>query len=80
MSRPSRRFVLPYEPEYTAHRTDSRDGRAVQLRKFARGRVTGPVLVPDHGVDNEPALKGLSPANPRRAFELERSERFPPQR
>ena len=32
MSRPSRRFVLPYEPEYTAHRTDRRMERIMQLQ------------------------------------------------
>jgi hypothetical protein len=56
MSRPSRRFVLPYEPEYTAHRTDSRVGRAAQLHRFARRIVAGPALVPDCDVDSKPGL------------------------
>jgi hypothetical protein len=48
MSRPSKRFILPYEPEYTAHRTDSRVGRTMRLHRAAQ-RVTGPNLVPDAG-------------------------------
>jgi len=47
MSRLSKRFVLPYEPEYTAHRTDPRTGRAMQLHRLARQPVMSPSLVPD---------------------------------
>ena len=46
MSRHSKRFVLPYEPEYTAHRTDRRMERAMQLHKLARQSVMSPSLVP----------------------------------
>lgn len=46
MSRPSKRFVLPYEPEYTAHRTDRRTERAMQLRQLGRQHVMSPGLVP----------------------------------
>ena len=80
MSRPSKRFVLPYEPEYTAHRTDTRIGRAGRLHRCARRLVAGPALVPDHDVDSKPALKGPSPGNPSRAVELERSVSFPQRR
>jgi hypothetical protein len=80
MSRPSKRFVLPYEPEYTAHRTDGRVGRAGQLHRLARRLVAGPTLVPEHVVDGKVALKGPSPGNPSRAVELERSVSFPRRR
>jgi hypothetical protein len=46
MSRPSKRFVLPYEPEYTAHRTDRRVGRTMRLHRIAAQGVPGPSLVP----------------------------------
>lgn len=49
MSRPSKRFVLPYEPEYTVHRTDRRAGRALQLRRLVRRQVVSPGLVPGAG-------------------------------
>jgi hypothetical protein len=78
MSQPSKRFVLPYEPEYTAHRTDRRVGRTAQLHRSPR-RVAGPALVPDD-VDNEPALDGTARRKSNRAVGLERSEGFPPQR
>lgn len=47
MSQPSRRFVLPYEPEYAAHRTDRRIERAMQLHRLARRHVMSPSLVPN---------------------------------
>ncbi len=46
MSRPSKRFVLPYEPEYTAHRTDQRAIRTTELHRAARQGAIGPTLVP----------------------------------
>ncbi len=78
MSQPSKRFVLPYEPEYTAHRTDSRIGRTAQLHRSAR-RVTGPALVPND-VDNEPVLDGTARRKSSQAVGLAHSEGFPPQR
>ncbi|HEY7229028.1 MAG TPA: hypothetical protein VH558_01520 [Pseudolabrys sp.] len=51
MSLPSKRFILPYEPQYTAHRTDSRVSRTMRLHRVAQ-RVTGPSLVPDAGGDS----------------------------
>jgi hypothetical protein len=55
MSRPSKRFVLPYEPEYTAHRTDWRTKRAMQLHRLARRQhVMRPGLAP-----NAPAGKSV---------------------
>lgn len=58
MPRPARRFVLPYEPEYTAHRTDSRISRAMQLHRTVQ-RVAGPNLVPD--ADGDPISDGALP-------------------
>lgn len=79
MSQPSKRFVLPYEPEYTAHRTDSRIGRAGQLHRSVRRRVAGPALVPD-GTDDAPALDGSLPGNSSSRAELLPSEHLPPRR
>jgi hypothetical protein len=47
MSRPSKRFVLPYESEYTAHRNDERASRMMWLRRKAREHVKGPAIMPD---------------------------------
>lgn len=44
MSGPSKRFILPYEPEYTGHRSDSRTHRAAQLHRSARRRGAAPAL------------------------------------
>jgi hypothetical protein len=79
MSRPFKRFVLPYEPEYTAHRTDSRVARAGQVHRSVRRSVAGPPLVP-HDAGNEPAPDGPFPGNSIRAVELSPGERFPPRR
>jgi hypothetical protein len=46
-SRLSKRFVLPYESEYTAHRKDERASRVTQLRLRAREHVRGRDLTPD---------------------------------
>jgi len=46
MSQPSKRFILPYEPEYTAHRTDRHLERIMQLHRLERQRMTSPSLVP----------------------------------
>jgi hypothetical protein len=46
MSRPSKRFVLPYEPEYTTHRTDRHLERIMQLHRLGRQRLMSPSLVP----------------------------------
>ena len=55
MSRPSKRFILPYEPEYTVHRTDRRAGRAMQLRRLVRRHVISPGLVPGAGAGESAA-------------------------
>lgn len=47
MSRPSKRVVLPYESEYTAHRNDERASRVMWLRLKAREHVKGPAIMPD---------------------------------
>jgi hypothetical protein len=46
MSTRSKRFVLPYEPEYTAHRDDERACRVTQLHRKAREQA-GPAIVPE---------------------------------
>jgi len=57
MLRPSKRFVLPYEPEYTAHRADRRMIRAGELHRAAQQRTMAPAFVP---VDPEwPAHEAL---------------------
>lgn len=43
----SKHFVLPYEPDYTAHRTDAGVRRVVELHLKARGLVLGPPLAPE---------------------------------
>jgi hypothetical protein len=79
MSPPSKRFVLPYEPEYTAHRTDCRVGRAVQLHSWTRRRMAGPALAPQDA-DNEPAFGGTLRRKAGQSVELEPDESFPPRR
>ncbi len=63
MSRPSKRFVLPYESEYTVHRNDERASRMMRLRLKAREHVKGPAIMPeladmDH-LDPQPKRKRL---------------------
>ena len=43
----SKHFVLPYEPGYTAHRTDDRTRRVTELHLKARELVSGPSIVPN---------------------------------
>ena len=43
----SKHFVLPYEPDYTAHRTDDHIRRVTELHLKARELVPGPSLVPE---------------------------------
>lgn len=43
----SKHFVLPYEPDYTAHRTDEHARRVTELHLKAREPVTGPPLAPE---------------------------------
>lgn len=77
MSRPSKRFVLPYEPEYTAHGGDSPIGRA---RRPPRARQrTGTVLTPGESQAG-PAVDATLRRNKGRAVERERSENLPPHR
>ena len=70
MSRPSKRFVLPYEPEYTAHRTDRHLERIMQLHRLGRQYVMSPGLIPN------PAAGGAGPGGSStghdRAVELQR--------
>ncbi len=40
-------FVLPYEPEYTAHRDDERACRVTKLHLKAREYVQGPAIAPE---------------------------------
>ena len=47
MSDRSKHFVLPYEPGYTAHRTDDQTRRVTELHLKAREPVIGPPLAPD---------------------------------
>jgi hypothetical protein len=47
MPRPFKRFVLPYESEYTAHRDDERTSQVTRLRLKAREYVRGPAIMPD---------------------------------
>jgi hypothetical protein len=42
-----RRFVLPYEPEYTAHRNDARISRITELHRKLRDRVLSPPIAPE---------------------------------
>jgi hypothetical protein len=76
MSRPSKRFVLPYEPEYTAHRTD---GRAAKQGSAAQRAVAEFALV-RRDSDGGLALDGALRRKASRAVKLERSETFPRQR
>lgn len=43
----SKHFVLPYEPDYTAHRTDDHARRVTELHMKAREPVAAPPLVPE---------------------------------
>jgi hypothetical protein len=43
----SKRFVLPYEPEYTAHRNDEQISRVTKLHLKAREYVQGPAIAPE---------------------------------
>jgi len=45
----SKQFILPYEPDYTAHRTDEQTRRITELHLKARDPVPGPSLAPDLG-------------------------------
>jgi hypothetical protein len=45
----SKHFVLPYEPGYTAHRTDDYTRRVTELHLKARELMPGPSLVPGLG-------------------------------
>jgi len=69
MSRPSKRFVLPYEPEYTAHRTDRHMERVMQLHKLSRLRDVSPSLVPCAAAADSAAGDGST--DPDRALELQ---------
>lgn len=64
MSRPSKRFVLPYEPEFTAHRTDRRMERSMRLHKLAREHVISPGLVPHAAVAEPAAVSGSTRRQP----------------
>jgi hypothetical protein len=43
----SKHFVLPYEPDYAAHRTDDQTRRVTKLHLKAREPVPGPSLMPE---------------------------------
>ena len=43
----SKRFVLPYEPEYAAHRNDEQISRVTKLHLKAREYVRGPAIAPE---------------------------------
>lgn len=43
----SKHFVLPYEADYTAHRTDDHARRVTELHLKAREPLLGPSLVPE---------------------------------
>ena len=47
MPDPSKHFVLPYEPNYTAHRTDDHARRVTELHLKAREPLHGPSLAPE---------------------------------
>jgi len=70
MSRPSKRFVLPYEPEYTAHRTDPDMERVMQLHRLGRQRLMSPSLVPDAAAGEFAVGDGST--YPDRSVELQR--------
>jgi hypothetical protein len=70
MSRPYKRFVLPYEPEYTAHRTNRRMERVMQLHKVVRQHIVSPSLVPSAG--GEASAADSSSNGPRGYVELHR--------
>jgi len=43
----SKHFILPYEPDYTAHRSDDHTRRVTELHLKAREPMPGPSLVPE---------------------------------
>lgn len=47
MQNRSRRFVLPYEPDYTAHRNDKRARRVTKLHRKVRKQVLAPAIAPE---------------------------------
>jgi hypothetical protein len=47
MARASKRFVLPYEAEYTAHRTDGQVCRMIILHLHQREQILSPPLAAD---------------------------------
>lgn len=42
-----KRFVLPYEPDYTAHRSEKQASRVTRLHLKAREKVQGPPIAPE---------------------------------
>lgn len=68
MLRPSKRFVLPYEPEYTAHRTDRHMELVMHLHRLGRQRDLGPKLIPTASAAVSAAGDGST-----QALELQRS-------
>jgi hypothetical protein len=63
-SREPKRFVLPYEPEYTAHRSDDRVCRTTHLHLHQREQVFGPPLAPElPGSDRSDSKKKLQNHN-----------------
>ncbi len=60
MSTHCKRFVLPYEPEYTAHRDDERACRVTQLHLKAREQAV-PALMPELAEMDGPDLERNRP-------------------
>lgn len=54
----SKRFVLPYEPDYTAHRNNERASRVAQLHLKAREQVLAPAIAPKLSDLNDQELEG----------------------
>ena len=55
VSRPSKRFVLPYEPEYMAYRRDDRVSRAAKLHPRLRDEDFSPPIKPGLSPPGRPA-------------------------
>jgi hypothetical protein len=45
--RTHKHFILPYEPEYIAHRSDERVSRVTRLHLNVRNLASGPSIAPE---------------------------------
>jgi hypothetical protein len=62
VSRPSKRFVLPYEPEYPAHRRDDRVSRITKLLWLCDEDLSPPITPELSASESPGAEKNLHSA------------------